>query len=333
MKNILVTGGRGFIGFNALQSWKKNFPEMNFVCLDAETYADKFLIEEKNKWLAENKIKHCVLDLSSIDADLVLHDLIRKNNIDAIVHFAAESHVDNSIKNPNVFFQSNIIGTVSILNAARAHDLRVHIVSTDEVYGETTPESWNVTVPDGRGHALLGTMLSYENMPLKPSSPYSSSKASADMIALSYHRTFGSKVTVSRCTNNAGKWQMFEKLIPTVICKALKNQKIPVYGNGLQKRHWINVDEHNKFVMDVLQNGEYGKIYNFAPCDKNYLTNIDIIKFILDYLKKPYDLIEHVTDRLGHDVSYYLVSEKHTSPQTFSEFMPEVIDWYVEKFK
>lgn len=328
MKNILITGIRGFIGFNAVQLWKKEHPEYNYFGLDADTYADNIFKQEKDTWLDENKIPHITLYLSSTSASKILDRFVTEHVIDTVVHFAAESHVDNSIKNPDVFFQSNVIGTVAILNAAKKHDLRVHIIGTDEVYGETRPTDWfnNNIVEKGQ--------IKPEDKPLVPSSPYSSSKASADMIALSYQHTFGTKVTVSRCSNNAGCWQHPEKLMGTVISKVLKNEKIPVYGAGLQKRHWIDVDDHNRAVMWILHKGESGKIYNIGPEHANWITNIDLIKFILKYLGKPETLIEHVTDRLGHDTSYYLYSSiPDFKTAKYTEFMPKIIDWYADKFR
>jgi dTDP-glucose 4,6-dehydratase len=197
--------------------------------------------------------------------------------------------------------------------------LRILQVSTDEVYGETTPNDW-LQLNDG------------EFPQIRPSSPYSSSKASAELIALSYFRTYHTDVMVSRCSNNFGKFQHTEKLIPTVISKALKDEKIPVYGAGTQKRHWIHVDEHNRSIMNILERGTPGNIYNIAPLHDNYTTNIEIICFILDYLGKSRDLIEHVTDRLGHDVSYYMEANYDycNSNRLWKDDMVETIEWYRE---
>lgn len=316
-KNILLTGGRGFIGFNAIMLWKKLYPECNFFTLDANTYADKDQQFFKNQYLENNDIKYYELDLSEKTAyDELLH-IIDYNNIDAIIHMAAESHVDNSISNPNIFFQSNIIGTINVLNAVKKYDIRLHIVSTDEIYGETTPNDW--------------LLLDDNELPqINPSSPYSSSKASADLIAKSYFRTFGTKVSISRCSNNFGPFQHPEKLIPTVINKVLKNEKIPVYGSGNQKRHWIYVDEHNKSIMNILEKGHPGFTYNIAPLHDNYLANIDLIKFIIDKLGKSYDLIEHVQDRAGHDVSYYMEANYDfcNSNRHWQDDMIKTIDFY-----
>lgn len=320
MKNILITGGLGFIGFNAIQLWKKEKPEYNYFIIDNETYAAQFLLDEKLDWLAKNNIpcfKCDICDEFSIEA------LIKQFSIDAIINFAAESHVDNSITGPDIFFQTNIIGTTKLLNLAKKHNLRYHQIGTDEVYGETTPDDWDyINDYDFIQHPEYKAII--------PSSPYSSSKSSADMIALSYHRTFGTKVTVSRCTNNAGKYQHTEKLIGTVISKALNNEKIPVYGKGNQKRHWIHVDDHNRAIMQILESNDYGKIFNIGPCKENWITNIKLIKFILKYLNKPVDLIEHVTDRLGHDTSYFLPPSFGIKTLKYTEFMPGIIDWYTD---
>ena len=316
MKNILITGGLGFIGFNAVQLWKREKPNYNYIIIDDETYAASYKLSEKKKWYIDNNIhlyKCDICDEFSVDG------IIHQEKIDTIVNFAAESHVDNSINKPNIFFQTNIFGVITLLNLSKKYNLKFLQVSTDEVYGETTPNDW--------------LYLNDNELPsLKPSSPYSSSKASAELIALSYNRTFGTDVMVSRCSNNFGPYQHTEKLIPTVITKILNEQKIPVYGEGTQKRHWIFVDEHNKAIMNILEKGNSGKIYNIAPLHDNYITNIELIKFILDYLNKSYDLIEHVTDRLGHDVSYYMEAnyEFTNSNVHWKDDMIKTIEWYKE---
>lgn len=329
-KNIIVTGGRGFIMFNGLKLWKSIYPECNFICIDNNTYADKFMQKEKNNWLDTNNILRFVIDLSNDNAYYQLCDIVEKYNIDAIIHGAAESHVDNSLNDPNIFFKSNVLGTANILNVAKKYNLRITIVSTDEVYGETTPDDWEDV---DKMYNIIDVIEHPEEKPLVPSSPYSSSKASADMIALSYHRTFGTQVTVSRCTNNFGKYQHCEKLIGTVISKALKNEKIPVYGKGNQKRHWIHVDEHNRMVMNILEKGKVGKIYNIAPPKESWITNMTLIKFILKTLNKSNDLIEHVTDRLGHDTSYFLYGTDFCqSDKNWKKDMIETINWYKENY-
>ena len=277
------------------------------------------MIDEKDEWLRSHGIPVYAVDLGSENAPKQLDMIIESETIDAIVHFGAESHVDNSIKNPGIFVRSNVIGTFNVVEAARRHSIRIHVVSTDEVYGETTPSDWF----DSTGLILP------ERKQIIPSSPYSSSKASADLLALSYCRTFGLKVTVSRCSNNAGPWQMTEKLLPTVIGKAMRDEPIPVYGAGNQKRHWIHVDDHNRSIMKILEDGVPGKIYNIGPVRENWISNLEMIRFILSYMKKPESLISYVTDRPGHDTSYFIPeSDFGFKTRPYTEFMPEIIDWY-----
>jgi dTDP-glucose 4,6-dehydratase len=274
-------------------------------------------LDEKKEWCIKNNIHFYKCNICD---EFSVESIIKQEKIDTIVNFAAESHVDVSIKTPNIFFESNIMGTVTLLNLSKKYNLRFHQISTDEVYGETTPHDWLV-------------LDDYEYPPLKPSSPYSSSKASAELIALSYYRTFGTNITISRCSNNFGPYQHTEKLIPTVINKILKEQNIPVYGEGNQKRHWIYVDEHNRAIMNILEKGIYGTIYNIAPLHDNYITNIELIKFILEYTKKSLDLIEHVPDRLGHDVSYYMEANYDfcNSNKHWKDDMIKTINWYTDK--
>lgn len=311
MKNILITGGFGFIGFNAIVRWSKQMPETNFIILDSFTYAAKFILIDKLLYIS--KTKNVFYYTGGIESADILEIIYKKFKIDAIVNFAAETHVDNSISGPKIFFETNVIGTANLLEFARRHDIRFHQISTDEVYGPSSPED-NITT----------------DSILCPSSPYSSSKASADLIALSYVKTFGMNITISRCTNNIGPWQHSEKLVPTVISKALKDEKIPVYGDGLQKRHWTFVDDHNDAVMRILNDGESGKIYNIGPCADNYVSNIDLIMSILKILGKPQTLIEHVKDRAAHDTTYYLkpTNELCQAPTILSEILPIVVEWY-----
>lgn len=327
MTNVLITGGLGFIGFNAVQLWTKTRPDLHLFVLDLETYAACFMIEEKRKWLADHGVLSFKCDISD---EFSVEAIVQQNKIDTIVNFAAETHVDNSINGPDVFFNTNVIGTAKLLNVAKKLGLRFHQVSTDEVYGETTPSSWENT-DDMR---YTEEYIPAEAMPLKPSSPYSASKAAADMAVLSYVRTFGLNATVSRCTNNFGKWQHPEKLIGTTIKAALADKQIPIYGKGKQMRHWIYVDEHNKAVMDILERGEPGKIYNIAPPEANWLTNIKLVKFILKQLGKPTSLITHVTDRPGHDISYFLVGTDFCqSKRKWREDMAKTVEWYQENLR
>lgn len=316
MKNILVTGGRGFIGFNALTSWSASHVGHSFVNVDAETYADKFLIDEKNRWLDENNIPRFVLDLGSDEAIESLGSIVETFDVDTMVLFGAESHVDNSIAGPKVFFGSNVIGAVNALEVARKHNLRVHYVSTDEVYGITYPN-------DETGDPLVS--------PIIPSSPYSSSKASADLVCRSYFKTYGLNVTVSRCSNNFGPWQAPEKLIPTILGKLESKEKIPVYGDGMQCRQWIYVDDHNEAIMDILQNGEPGGVYNISSNKFGYMRNIDIISIFAEmYGRKLEDVIEHVKDRPGHDTSYFIRNYRNLDycETHIRDMLVKTCDWY-----
>ena len=338
MQNILITGIRGFIGFNAIQLYKKTYPKYNYVGIDAETYADQFMIDEKNKWLQDNNVPYYKIDLSKDVKQL--EDVIVFHCIDTIINFAAESHVDNSIKNPNIFFQSNVIGVANILNICNKYKTRFRQVSTDEVIGAISPE-----MVYSQDHPNLN--LANEHAMFDPSSPYSSSKASAELICNSYAKTFGTKLTISRCTNNFGPWQMTEKLIPTVISKALANEKIPVYGDGKQRRFWIYVDEHNKAIMDILHHGQLDATYNISPkyewndspVNGNLMYNIDIIKMILKHLEKPESLISYVTDRAAHDRCYFLIADKlkkecgYQDTSDFNQDLSRTIDWYSSVLK
>lgn len=306
---VLVTGGLGFIGFNALVLWKKLKPDWKFIVVDNITYAAKYLLEEKLQFLVDNNIMLYRYDISKKSEEM--NHIFIDHKINAIVNFAAESHVDNSISGPEIFFNTNIIGTVNMLEYARKYNLRYHQISTDEVYGVTYPED-----------------KCDENYRLEPSSPYSSSKTSADLITLSYYKTFGINATISRCTNNFGPWQHPEKLIPTVITKALNNDNIPVYGDGKQRRHWIHVDEHNRCILDILINGISGQIYNIAPSHSNYISNLEIINSILGYLGKDTNLITHVKDRAAHDTSYYVYSTYYPCSRHYTEDLNETIEWY-----
>ena len=300
---FLVTGGAGFIGSNFLHYMTDKYPEDYFVCLDALTYAGNY----------EN-----IKELENIDK------LFATENFDYVVHFAAESHVDNSIKNPNLFAETNIIGTMVLLNAAKKYDVkRYHQVSTDEVYGDLPLDR-----PD---------LLFTEKTPIHTSSPYSASKAGADLQVLAYARTFGLPVTISRCSNNYGAYQFPEKLIPVVISKALNNEPIPVYGKGENVRDWIHVHDHNVGVDMIVRHGRNGEIYNLGGHAER--TNLEVVKTILKQLGKPESLITFVTDRPGHDRRYAIDSTKVEKElgwdrtYTFEEGIKETIDWYVNNQK
>lgn len=315
-RNLMVTGGYGFIGFNFIFKMIELYPYVNIINVDNETYAAKYLLKEKKKLLKalapkkdniSKSIPHFAPFIKNVKCDInnfkKLARLVEQYNIDAIVNFAAESHVDNSIKNPDIFIKSNINGTFTLLEIAKKYNLRYHQVSTDEVYGPVDP--YNDIVD--------------ENFKYNPSSPYSSSKASADLLVLAYVKTFGVNATITRCTNNYGPWQHNEKLIPLVITNALQDKSIPVYGNGKQIRNWIYVDDHCSGIIDVLTcDSVPGQIFNIGS--KTLITNIDLIKKILRILNKPESLITYVADRTAHDFAYHLCSDKISTKFNWEEY-------------
>lgn len=312
---FLVTGGAGFIGSNFMHYEVKKYQEDRFVCLDALTYAGNY-----------NNVK----DLESYDnfkfvhGDITDREFIEKlfleEKFDIVINFAAESHVDNSIKNPSIFLTTNIIGTSVLMDACRKYGIkRYHQVSTDEVYGDLPLDR-----PD---------LLFTESTPLHTSSPYSSSKASADLLVMAYHRTYGLPVTISRCSNNYGPYQFPEKLIPLVISKALKNEKIPVYGTGENVRDWIHVIDHNIGVDKIVREGKDGEVYNLGGHSER--SNLEVVKTILKQMGKSEDLITFVADRKGHDLRYAIDSSKvekelgWNRTYTFDEGIKETVDWYL----
>lgn len=320
MKNILVTGGLGFIGFNALQQWHKIRPDVKFVNVDCETYAAWYKIKEKKDWLLANGIHHYCVDISKdYPMKFDIEPAVKNYNIDTIVNFAAESHVDNSIASPKVFFDTNVIGVANLLEICRKYGCRFHQVSTDEVIGAVSPES---------------SLDSTENAKLCPSSPYSSSKASAELVVQSYVKTFGVKATISRCTNNMGEWQHPEKLLPKVIQNALAGKRIPIYGTGEQRRFWIDVRSHNEALLKIIEEGVPGETYNIAPKPENLIKNIDLVKLILKHLGKDESLIDHVEDRAAHDICYWLDAKKMKNQlgwedsRTFEDTLQRTIQWY-----
>jgi dTDP-glucose 4,6-dehydratase len=319
MSKFLITGGAGFIGSNYLHYVVDKYPEDEFICLDALTYAGNY----NNIKDLEDRKNYRFVHLNLCDKEKV-DELFQKENFDIVVNFAAESHVDNSIKNPNLFAETNILGTMNLLNAClkmkEVHPItRYHQVSTDEVYGDLPLDR-----PD---------LLFTEETPLHTSSPYSSSKAGADLMVMAYHRTFGLPVTISRCSNNYGPYQFPEKLIPVVISKALKNEPIPVYGKGENVRDWIHVHDHNIGVDLIVRNGKNGEVYNLGGHSER--NNITIVKTILNQMGKSEDLITYVTDRPGHDLRYAIDSTKVERElgwklsYTFEDGIKETINWYL----
>ncbi len=312
MKNVLVTGGAGFIGSNFTNHILSSREDVFIVNLDKLTYAGNL----ENLKESEHRRNY-----TFIKGDICNHELVdyifSKHRINHVINFAAESHVDRSILGSEVFFQTNVIGTNVLLEASRRYEVERFVqISTDEVYGSLGAEG-----------------LFTERTPLSPNSPYASSKASADMMALAFQHTYGLPVVVTRCSNNYGPFQFPEKLIPLMIINALSNKKLPVYGDGLNVRDWIYVTDHNKAAELVWEKGKMGEIYNVGA--KQEMTNIEIVKLILSYLNKSEDLIEFVKDRPGHDRRYAIDATKINTElgwkplQKFEEAIAKTIDWYL----
>lgn len=314
MKNILVTGGAGFIGSNFIYYMQRKHPDCRLVCIDALTYAGNlYTLDEARK----GNFRFVLGDITDRKA---VFALCEEEKFDAIVNFAAESHVDRSIENPEIFLKTNILGTQVLLDACNKYKIpRYHQVSTDEVYGDLPLDR-----PD---------LFFTETTPIHTSSPYSASKASADLLVMAYHRTFGTPATISRCSNNYGPYQFPEKLIPLMIAKALSDEKLPVYGEGLNVRDWLYVDDHCKAIDMILENGRIGEIYNIGG--HNEKANIDVVRTILKAVGKDESLITYVKDRPGHDMRYAIDPAKiHNElgwePETlFNEGIQKTIDWYL----
>lgn len=314
--NILITGGAGFIGSNFIYYQLDRHPEDRFVCIDALTYAGK--IETLEKAFKHDNFRFVKADIADRDT---VNRLFEEENFDIVVNFAAESHVDRSITNPEIFLVTNIMGTQVLMDAClKYHVRRFHQVSTDEVYGDLPLDR-----PD---------LFFTEDSPIKTSSPYSASKASADLLALAYFKTYGLPVTISRCSNNYGPYQLTEKLIPLMISRALADEKLPVYGTGENVRDWLYVEDHCSAVDLIMRNGTEGEVYNIGGHNEH--RNIDVVKTILSVLEKPESLIEFVRDRPGHDRRYAIDPEKiHRElgwrPSTdFEMGILQTIRWYVE---
>ncbi len=311
----LVTGGAGFIGSNFLHYMTSTYNDDMFYCIDALTYAGNY----NNIKNLEGKSNFKFIHGDITDKELI-DKLFNEYHFDYVVNFAAESHVDNSIKNPSIFLTTNILGTQTLMDACRKYGIkRYHQVSTDEVYGDLPLDR-----PD---------LLFKETNPIKASSPYSASKAGADLLVLAYHRTFKLPVTISRCSNNYGPYQFPEKLIPVVISKALNNESIPVYGNGLNVRDWIHVHDHNVGVDMIIKNGRDGEVYNLGGHSEK--TNLEVVKTILHELGKPESLITYVSDRPGHDLRYAIDSTKTEEElgwkltYDFNQGIKDTVKWYI----
>lgn len=313
---ILVTGGAGFIGSNFVYYMLEHHPEDEIICLDLLTYAGN--LQTLDAAMQNPRFKFVKGDIA--DRPFVF-DLFRKEKPDMVVNFAAESHVDRSIENPEIFLTTNILGTSVLMDASREIGVqRYHQISTDEVYGD---------LPLDRPELMFT-----EETPLHTSSPYSSSKAGADLLVMAYHRTYGLPVTITRCSNNYGPYHFPEKLIPLIITRALDNKTIPVYGTGANVRDWLYVGDHCSAIDLVLRKGRVGEVYNVGG--HNERSNLDVVKAVLRELGKPESLITYVTDRKGHDRRYAIDPtkiEKELGWQPtyrFDEGIKVTVAWYLE---
>lgn len=316
MKNILVTGGAGFIGGNFIHYLLGNRPDCHITCLDALTYAGN--LETLKSVLEDSRLRFVHGDIT--DREAVYH-LFEEENFDAVVNFAAESHVDRSIDTPEVFLKTNILGTQVLLDACNRFGTgRYHQVSTDEVYGDLPLDR-----PD---------LFFTEETPIHTSSPYSASKASADLLVTAYYSTYGTPVTISRCSNNYGPYHFPEKLIPLMILNALEDKPLPVYGDGKNVRDWLYVEDHCRAIELILENGRVGEVYNVGGHHEK--QNIEVVKTILHALGKSEELIAFVKDRPGHDRRYAIDPSKiHRElgwlPQTsFEDGIQTTVEWYLQ---
>ena len=313
---VLVTGGAGFIGSNFIYYMLREHPNDRIVCLDKLTYAGNLSTLERAT--GDRRFAFVKEDICNREK---IYALFEAEKPDIVVNFAAESHVDRSIENPAVFLQTNILGTAVLMDACRIYQVkRFHQISTDEVYGDLPLDR-----PD---------LFFTENSPLRTSSPYSSSKAAADLLALSYYRTYGLPVTVSRSSNNYGAYQLPENLIPLMIVRALNDKPLPVYGEGLNVRDWLYVEDHCRAIDLIVQKGRVGEVYNIGA--QSEMRNIDVVKLICKELGKPESLITFVTDRKGHDLRYAIDATKIKEelgwePETqFADGIQKTIRWYLD---
>ena len=313
---IIVTGGAGFIGSNFVFYELKNHPEDRIVCIDKLTYAGN--LSTLAPVMEKPNFRFVRMDICDREG---IYKLFEEEKPDIVVNFAAESHVDRSIEDPEIFLRTNIIGTSVLMDACRKYGItRYHQVSTDEVYGDLP-----IDRPD---------LFFTEETPIHTSSPYSSSKASADLLVLAYHRTYGLPVSISRCSNNYGPYHFPEKLIPLMVINALHDKPLPVYGEGLNVRDWLYVEDHCKAIDLVMRKGRVGEVYNIGG--HNEMKNIDIVRLICKELGKPESLITYVTDRKGHDLRYAIDPTKiHNElgwlPETkFQDGIKKTIKWYLD---
>ena len=318
-RNIIITGGAGFIGSHVVRLFVNKYPDYHIINLDNLTYAGNLT----NLKDIENKPNYTFVKADICDRAAV-NQLFEEEKPDIVVNFAAESHVDRSIEDPGIFLQTNIMGTATLMDVCRKYGIkRYHQVSTDEVYGDLPLDR-----PD---------LFFTEETPIHTSSPYSSSKAGADLLVMAYQRTYGLPVTISRCSNNYGPYHFPEKLIPLMIANALADKTLPVYGEGLNVRDWLYVEDHCKAIDLIIHKGRVGEVYNIGG--HNEMRNIDIVKLICKELGKPESLITHVTDRKGHDMRYAIDPTKiHNElgwlPETkFADGIKKTIKWYLENQK
>ncbi len=314
--NIIVTGGAGFIGGNFCHYMTKKYPNDLIICVDKLTYAGN--METLAPILDRPNFKFFKADIANRDA---IYNIFEEEKPDAVINFAAESHVDRSIEDPEVFLRTNIIGTSVMLDACRKYGIgRFHQVSTDEVYGD---------LPLDRKDLFFT-----ESTPIHASSPYSASKASADLLVQAYSRTYGLPCTISRCSNNYGPYHFPEKFIPLSIVNILKGKKIPVYGNGDNVRDWLYVEDHCKAIDLILRSGAPGEVYNIGG--HNEKSNLEVVKIILEELEKSEEFIEYVPDRPGHDRRYAIDPAKirgelgWTPETSFEEGIKKTVGWYLE---
>lgn len=312
---VIVTGGAGFIGGNFIQYMLNKYKEYKIICLDALTYAGN--METLSKVKSNPNFRFYRGDIADRD---VVNKIFESEAPDMVVNFAAESHVDRSIEKPEIFLKTNVIGTQVLLDACKKYGIkRYHQVSTDEVYGDLP-----IDRPD---------LFFTEETPLHTSSPYSASKASADLLVSSYYRTYNIPVTISRCSNNYGPYHLPEKLIPLMIVNALNDKELPVYGNGENVRDWLYVEDHCSAVDLIIHKGKVGEVYNIGG--HNELSNLEVVKIILRELGKSEDLIKYVKDRKGHDMRYAIDPTKiHKElgwlPTTsFDEGIKKTVKWYI----
>ncbi|MCD8390436.1 MAG: dTDP-glucose 4,6-dehydratase [Firmicutes bacterium] len=314
--NIMITGGAGFIGTNFTYYMVNKYKNYNITVLDKLTYAGK----RENLAPIESEIRFIKADIADKDAVCAAFESVKP---DIVVNFAAESHVDRSIENPGIFLKTNILGTQTLMDACIKYGVeRFHQISTDEVYGD---------LPLDRADLSFD-----ESSPIRASSPYSASKASADLLVSAYVRTYGLNATISRCSNNYGPYQFPEKLIPLVISRARENKPVPLYGNGLNVRDWIYAEDHCCAVDMIIHSGKAGEVYNVGA--RAEMANIDVIKTVLSLMGKDESLITYVEDRKGHDLRYALNPAKiqttlgWQSKTDFKTGIKKTVNWYLERF-